>query len=448
MARQTERELPYVNHRRGLTTLSPLGVFFLVYVVSSLVAGDFYKMPVAIAFLAAAGWAFMVCKPKSFVQRVERFSAGAAHSNIMMMIWIFILAGAFASGAKHIGAVDAMVQLTLNLLPANMLLPGVFLAACLISLSIGTSVGTIVALMPVAAGLSADAGCHAGMMAGAVVGGAFFGDNLSFISDTTIAATRTQGCAMKDKFRANLRIVLPAAIGILLLYCMPRQLHPPAHSIEHTNYATVIPYLLVLISAICGMNVIKVLFLGIVATGIEVLCTPGATLTNWAGAMGNGITGMGELIIVTLLAAGMLELIRYNGGLSYIITHLSRHIRGRRSAELFIGLMASLANLCTANNTVAIVAVGNIARRVAKKHNIPPARTAGLLDTFSCITQAVIPYGAQLLAAASLAGLTALDIIPYLYYPFAMGACALLCILRAPSNGNIAETAQKDYPKN
>ncbi len=429
MARQTERELPYINHRRGLTTLSPLGVFFSVYVVSSLVAGDFYKMPVAIAFLAAAGWAFMVCKPKSFVQRVERFSAGAAHSNIMMMIWIFILAGAFAGGAKHIGAVDAMVKLTLNILPVNMLLPGVFLAACLISLSIGTSVGTIAALMPVVAGLSAEAGNHAGMMAGAVVGGAFFGDNLSFISDTTIAATRTQGCAMKDKFRANLRIVLPAAVGILLLYGVLGQQQTTVLCIKPTNYAPVIPYLLVLVSAICGLNVIKVLFLGIAATGTSVLCIPGGSLTDWAGAMGNGITGMGELIIVTLLAAGMLELIRYNGGLSYILSHLSRHIRGRRSAELCIGLMASLANLCTANNTVAIVTVGNIARRVAKNHNVPPARTAGLLDTFSCLTQAVIPYGAQLLAAASLAGISALDIIPHLYYPFAMGGCALLYIL-------------------
>ncbi len=431
MASHRERELPYINHRRGLVTLSPLVVFFLIYVVSSLVAGDFYKMPVAIAFLAASGWAFMVCKPKRFVQRVERFSAGAAHSNIMMMIWIFILAGAFAKGAEHIGAVDAMVKLTLNLLPANMLLPGVFLAACLISLSIGTSVGTIVALMPVAAGLAAGADCHAGMMAGAVVGGAFFGDNLSFISDTTIAATRTQGCAMQDKFRANFRIVLPAAIGILVLYGIIGWNQLGHATPAHSNYALVIPYLLVLVCAICGMNVMKVLFLGIAATGIAVLCMPSITLLDWAGAMGAGITGMGELIIVTLLAAGMLELIRYNGGLSYIISHLSRRIRGRRSAELCIGLMASLANLCTANNTVAIVAVGNIARRIAKKHGVPPARTASLLDTFSCLIQAAIPYGAQLLAAASLAGLTALDIIPHLYYPFAMGACALVFILFA-----------------
>lgn len=426
--KEAERELPYINHNRGLITLSPLLVFFLIYVVSSLVAGDFYKMPVAIAFLAASGWAFMVCKPKRFAQRVERFSIGAAHSNIMMMIWIFILAGAFASGAKHIGAVDAMVHLTLNTLPANMLLPSVFLAACLISLSIGTSVGTITALMPVAAGLATSAGVNEGIMAGAVVGGAFFGDNLSFISDTTIAATRTQGCAMKDKFRANFRIVIPAAIGILILYTVIGLQYETTVPQQQTNYALVLPYILVLVCAICGMNVIKVLFMGIAATGITALCMPAVQMLDWAGAMGTGITGMGELIIVTLLAAGMLELIRYNGGLSYIISHLSAKIRGRRTAEVSIGMMAAMANLCTANNTVAIVSVGNIARRIAKKYDIPPARTASLLDTSSCIVQAVIPYGAQLLSAASLAGLSAMDIIPHLYYPFAMGICAIIAI--------------------
>lgn len=386
-------------------------------------------MPVAIAFLAASGWAFVVCKPKRFSQRIERFSGGAAHSNIMMMIWIFILAGAFAKGAEHIGAVDAMVKLTLNCLPANMLLPGVFLAACLISLSIGTSVGTIAALMPVAAGLAAGTDCHAALMAGAVVGGAFFGDNLSFISDTTIAATRTQGCAMKDKFRANFRIVCPAAVFVLIFYGILGNEQSAQQIPGHTHYALVIPYLLVLGSALCGMNVMKVLFLGIAATGVAVLLIPDISILDWAGKMGEGITGMGELIIVTLLAAGMLELIRYNGGLSYIISHLAKGIKGHRSAEISIGMMASLANFCTANNTVAIVAVGNIARRIAKKFNISAPRTAGLLDTASCITQAIIPYGAQLLSAASLAGLNAMDIIPHLYYPFAMAACALLFIL-------------------
>ncbi len=428
MAKKRDNELPYINHRRGLLTLSPLVVFFLVYVISSVSAGDFYKMPVTVAFLSATVWAFLVCRPGSMARKTEQFSKGAAHSNIMMMIWIFILAGAFAQSAKYTGAVDAMVNLTLYALPANMLLPGVFLAACLISLSIGTSVGTIVALMPVAAGLATGAGSSVALMAGAVVGGAFFGDNLSFISDTTIAATRTQGCAMKDKFRANFRIVLPAAILVFALYSvLGWDLQSTARNAPEHIWL-VLPYILVLVTALCGMNVMRVLILGLAGTGVAALCLQSTNLMDWAGAMGKGITGMGELIIVTLLAAGVLELIRYNGGLTYIITHLCRHIHGRRGAELGIGAMTMLANFCTANNTVAIVAVGNIARRVAQRYGVSPTRTASLLDTFSCVAQAIIPYGAQLLMGAALAGISSLQIIPYLFYPFCMCACALLFI--------------------
>ena len=421
-------ELPYINHMRGILTLSPLVVFFLVYVISSLYAGDFYKMPVTVAFLAAAVWAFAVCRPHSLARKTEQFSKGAAHSNIMMMIWIFILAGAFAQSAKYTGAVDAMVNLTLYALPSNMLLPGVFLAACLISLSIGTSVGTIVALMPVAAGLATAAGSSVPLMAGAVVGGAFFGDNLSFISDTTIAATRTQGCAMKDKFRANFRIVLPAAVIVFLIYTVMGWSQPSSgHSMPESPWL-VMPYLLVLVCALCGMNVMRVLILGLLGTGVASICMQSSHLMDWAGAMGQGIVGMGELIIVTLLAAGVLELIRYNGGLSYIISHLCRHIHGRRGAELGLGTMTMLANFCTANNTVAIVAVGNIARRVAQRYGVSPTRAASILDTFSCVAQSIIPYGAQLLMGATLAGLTSLQIIPYLFYPFCMCASALLFI--------------------
>lgn len=428
MAKKQDNELPYINHLRGLLTLSPLVVFFLVYVISSVSAGDFYKMPVTVAFLAAAVWAFVVCRPNSLVRKTEQFSKGAAHSNIMMMIWIFILAGAFAQSAKYTGAVDAMVNLTLYALPSNMLLPGVFLAACLISLSIGTSVGTIVALMPVAAGLATGAGSSVSLMAGAVVGGAFFGDNLSFISDTTIAATRTQGCAMKDKFRANFRIVLPAAIIVFIGYTILGWSQPgSAHSMPESPWL-VLPYLIVLVCAVCGMNVMRVLILGLAGTGVAALCLQSTNLMDWAGSMGKGIMGMGELIIVTLLAAGVLELIRYNGGLTYIITHLCRHIRGRRGAELGLGAMTMLANFCTANNTVAIVAVGNIARRVAQRYGVSPIRAASLLDTFSCVAQAIIPYGAQLLMGAALAGISALQIIPYLFYPFCMCASALLFI--------------------
>jgi len=422
-------ELPVRNHRRGLWTLSPLLVFFLLYVVTSVVAGDFYKMPVTVAFVAASVWAFVVSKPALLRRRIERFSAGAAHRNIMMMVWIFILAGAFAGAARYIGSVDATVNFTLAVLPANMLLAGLFLASCLISVSIGTSVGTIVALMPVAVGLSGGAGVNPALMAGIVVGGAFFGDNLSFISDTTIAATRTQGCRMKEKFYANFAIVLPAAILVLILYVALGLQHGAAVEPRDFEWYKVLPYMLVLITALCGMNVMLVLVLGLISTGLVAVSSAMLSLMDWAGAMGKGMTGMGELIIVTLLAGGMLELIRYNGGLQYIITHLTARVSSRRGAELAIALMVALANFCTANNTVAIVTVGDISRRVAEKFGVPAKRAASILDTFSCIIQGIIPYGAQLLMGAALAGVSALDIIPNLFYIYALALSSILFII-------------------
>ena len=424
-----DKHLNIISHGRGLRILSPLFVFFLLYVTTSVIVGDFYKMPVTVAFMAACAWAFVVCRPRSFSERIERFSRGAAHSNIMMMVWIFVLAGAFAQGAKQIGAIDATVNLTLSLLPANMVLAGVFLATCIISLSIGTSVGTIVALMPVAVGLADKAGASLTLMAGAVIGGAFFGDNLSFISDTTIAATRTQGCAMQDKFKANFRIVLPAAIVVLVLYVVLGWNLAPVVIDQSTQWLKVVPYFIVLITALFGVNVMKVLILGIISTGIVVLTDGHTTVMDWVTAMGNGMTGMGELIIVTLLAAGMLELIRYNGGLAYIVEHLTSRISGRRGAEFSIATMAALANFCTANNTVAIVAVGNIARNVAQKYGISAPRSASLLDTASCVVQGILPYGAQLLMGSALAGLTAFSIIPCLFYPFVMAISASIFII-------------------
>ena len=429
MIPETEKEIPCISRARGLWILSPLLVFFLLYVTTSVVVGDFYKMPVTVAFMAACTWAFIVCRPRSFNERIERFSRGAAHSNIMMMVWIFVLAGAFAQSAKYIGSVDATVNLTLSLLPANMVLAGVFLAACVISLSIGTSVGTIVALMPVAVGLADKAGAPLALMAGGVIGGAFFGDNLSFISDTTIASTRTQGCAMQDKFKANFAIVFPAALLVLALYVALGWNLAPVEVPQKVEWVKVLPYLLVLGTALCGINVMKVLILGIISTGAVVLCTSQFNSMDWVSAMGTGMTGMGELIIVTLLAAGMLELIRFNGGLSYIVRGLTACIRGRRGAECSIALMAALANFCTANNTVAIVAVGNIARSVAQKYGISAPRSASLLDTASCVIQGILPYGAQLLMGSALAGISAFAIIPYLFYPFVMAISAIIFIL-------------------
>ena len=411
------------NTTKGLWALSPLAVFLCLYLVTSLVAGDFYKVPIAVAFLAASVYAVLITRGMKLSERVERFSAGAAHKNIMLMIWIFVLAGAFAASAKEMGAIDATVNLTLRILPDSLLLPGIFIAACFISLAIGTSVGTIVALVPVAAGIAQQTGLDVALMVAVVVGGAFFGDNLSFISDTTIAATRTQECDMRDKFKVNSMIVGPAAVAVASIYLLESLSVQIPVQTEPVEWVKVLPYLVVLGTALAGVNVMFVLVIGLVATGVAGLLTGGFGLFGWLGAMGGGITGMGELIIITLLAGGMLELIRLGGGIDYVITRLTNRVRGKRGAEL------SIANCCTANNTIAIITVGPIARDIAVRFGVDPRKSASILDTFSCFVQGLIPYGAQLLIAAGLTALSPLEIMRYLYYPAMMGFFALLSIL-------------------
>ena len=409
-------------------TLSPLAVFLCLYLVTSLLMNDFYKMPITVAFLFSSCYAVAITRSLKLEERIYQFSLGASNKNILMMIWIFVLAGAFAQSAKQMGAIDATVNLTLHILPDNLLLAGIFLAACFISLSIGTSVGTIVALTPVAVGLAEKTGVDLAYMTAIVVGGSFFGDNLSFISDTTIASTRTQDCVMTDKFRVNCLIVVPAALIVLGIYIFQGLNVSAPPQTESIQWLKVLPYLVVLGTAVAGVNVMLVLMLGIVSTGFIGFLT-GMSFFDWFGAMGSGITGMGELIIITLLAGGMLELIRYNGGIDFIISRLTRHVKGKRGAELSIAALVSIANLCTANNTIAIITTGPIARDIALRFHLDRRKTASILDTFSCLTQGLIPYGAQMLIAAGLASISPLSIIGNLYYPFCMGLFALLSIL-------------------
>lgn len=415
--------------RGSLAALAPLAVFLVSYFAASLVAGDFYRMPVSVPFLAAAVCALAQMRRTPFAERIARFSAGASHPNVLLMIWIFVLAGAFAETARSMGAVDATVDLAMRLLPASLLPAGLFFAACFISLSVGTSVGTIVALAPVAAGLAGQTGTDAAWLAGIVVGGAFFGDNLSFISDTTIAATRTQGCDLRDKFRVNIRIVAPAALLTLGIYLLSGRALAAPEPEGPVAWVKVVPYLLVLVAAVGGMNVMKVLLLGILAAGGVGLATGSFDVLGWCGGMGRGITGMGELIIVTMMAGGLLEVIRINGGIDFLIDRMTRRIPGRRSAEGVIAGLVGVADLCTANNTIAILTVGPIARDIAARFGIDPRRSASLLDTFSCFMQGLLPYGAQLLMASGLTGLSPLEIIRYLYYPLVLGGCAALAIL-------------------
>lgn len=387
-------------------------------------------MPITVAFTVASIYAVAITRGIKLEERIRQYSRGASDPNILLMIWIFVLAGAFATGAKSMGAIDATVNLILSLLPSSLLLPGLFIAACFISLSIGTSVGTVIALVPIALGLGESLGLSNAYVAAVITGGAFFGDNLSFISDTTIAATRTQGCSMKDKFRANIAIVLPAAIIALILYfVVGLELPAVRPSGEAGSFLLTLPYLLVLVAAVAGMNVLGVLTLGIIACGAVGLGTGTLPAWDWIAALGSGITGMGELIIVTLMAGGVLELIRYNGGIDYLLRHLTRGISGKRGAELTIAVLVSVANLCTANNTIAILTTGKVSREITKQYGLDPRKTASILDTFSCFVQGLIPYGAQLLLASKLAGVSPMDIVPNLYYPFIMGGCALLSIL-------------------
>ena len=412
-----------------MLALSPMLVFMAVYLIGSLLAGDFYKVSLPVAFLAASAYAVCITPKLRLKERVAIFSRGAGDENMMLMVWIFILAGAFAKSADAMGAIDATVNLTLRLLPESMLLPGLFLAACFISLSIGTSVGTVVALTPVAVGIAEQTGSSLPLIVALVVGGSFFGDNLSFISDTTIVATQTQQCKMNDKFKANIYLAAPAALIVLALYVfLGRSVEAPTN-VPLLEWYKVVPYVAVLVLAVCGLNVLAVLLVGIVLAGAIGIMGGSFGFSGWMGAMGEGIMGMSELIIVTLLAGGMLALIRHNGGIDYLIRVLTRRINGKRGAKFTIALLVILADLCTANNTIALITVGPVARDIADRYGVDRRMSASLLDTFSCFAQGLIPYGAQLLMAAGLASIAPIDIIGYLYYPIALGVIAVLGIL-------------------
>ena len=416
---------------RGLLALSPIIVLLTIYLAGSIVAGDFYRIPITTAFIVASIYAVAITRGSTLDERIEHFSKGAANTRIMYMIWIFVLAGAFAALAKAMGAVDATVQLTLNLIPSNYLPAGIFIAACFISLSIGTSVGTIVALTPVVTALATKLNCDTSWLVAIVVGGAFFGDNLSFISDTTIAATQTQGCSMRSKFRTNIRLVMPAAVITLLLYAFS------GNGIEEieTGAITVndvlkcIPYLTVIVCALIGMNVMFVLILGIVIAGVMGITYGTVDGIGIFTEMGSGIMGMTELILVTMLAGGLLEIVRINGGIDFLIRLVTQRMNSKRAAEFAITALTALANVCTANNTIAILTVGDISRDISKKFGIQPRRAASLMDTTSCFVQGVIPYGAQLLMASGLAKVSPLEIIPNLYYPMCIGVMIVVSIL-------------------
>lgn len=422
-----------MSNKKGLLALSPLILLIaMIALFTGYSAEESHKdtsLSLTVAFMISSIYAVAISGGMPIRKRIDTYSRGAGANNLMLMLWIYVLAGAFAVSAKAMGAVDATVNLALSLLPASMILPGLFLAACFISLSIGTSVGTIVALVPIAAGLAHSVDANLALTVAIIVGGAYFGDNLSFISDTTVVATQTQGCQMSDKFRVNALIVIPAAIIILIIYgVLGAGTKAPTH-IDAVQYMKVLPYIVVLVTAIAGMNVMAVLTLGSILCGIIGIIDGGYDIFGWFSAMGNGVIGMGELIIIAMMAGGMLEIIRENGGIDFIISKITAHVNSKRGAELSIAALVSMVNICTANNTVAILTVGNISKKIGDKFGVDNRKAASILDTFSCTIQGLIPYGVQMLLAAGLSGLSPLDIIPYLYYPMAIGLAALFAIL-------------------
>lgn len=426
-----------ISNKKGLRALSPLFLLLALIVIiivmslsgTSIDGKSVPVMPLTVAFLIASIYAVAMSGDMPLKKRIDTYSKGAGASDLLLMLWIYVLAGAFAASAKAIGSIDATVNLTLSVLPSNLILPGLFLAACFISISIGTSVGTVVALVPIAAGIATQTGSNIALITAIVVGGAYFGDNLSFISDTTVVATQTQHCKMSDKFRVNVMIVAPAALIILIVYAiLGANVQAPTH-VGEVSFIKVLPYLVVLITAICGMNVMVVLSLGIVLCGIIGLFAGDFGLFGWFLNMNTGIIGMGEMVIIAMMAGGMLGMIKRNGGIDYLIQKLTAHVTTRRGAELSIAALVSLVNICTANNTIAILTVGGISQQIGDRFGVDNRKAASILDTFSCCIQGILPYGVQILLAAGLSGQSPIDILPYLYYPFAIGIAALVAIL-------------------
>lgn len=431
--REDRRQRP---RRRGWLALMPLLLLAVLMGSFGLLKGDFSKVPMTIVFILTSIAALATLRGYSVDERIRTFSRGAGQSDLLLMVWIFILAGAFASSAQEMGAVAATVDLTIRYLPTDILLAGLFLASCIVSLCIGTSVGTIVALVPMAAEMAVRTGIATPLMVAAVVGGSFFGDNLSFISDTTVAATRTQGCRMSDKFKTNLRIVWPAATLCFFIYMFmglvgESKPYETAFPLGLTELFRILPYAAVLVTAVIGVNVVVVLSFGCMLTGVVGIVLGNYDLGGYLTAMANGVTGMGDLILISMMAGGLLAVVRRGGGVTWLVRGLTRRIHTRRGAELCISALVGLTNCCTANNTVAILSVGTITKDISERYGVDKRRAASLLDIFSCVVQGLIPYGAQLLMAAGLAAISPIAIIPCLYYPMLIGIAALVSIFFA-----------------
>ncbi|EOU2016309.1 Na+/H+ antiporter NhaC family protein [Clostridium perfringens] len=410
------------------SALLPLIIFVSIYLGTSLVMKDFYSVSVLVPGIIAVLFGIFTNRKRGLEKNIEIFCKGAGNSNIILMCLIFILAGAFAEVAKNMGAVESTVNLGLTILPKNILVAGIFIISSFIAISLGTSMGTIAAIVPIAMGISDKTNIALPLIVGAVVGGAMFGDNLSMISDTTIAATKTQGCEMKDKFKINFKVILPAAILVIVIYTFLGSGANTSVGQYDYNFIKIIPYLGILIAALMGANVIAILSGGIVLAGAIGFFTGSLDLKTFFTSISTGIGGMSELILISIIIGGIVEIIKENGGIDYVLNLVTKRINGKKGAEFGIGLLVSLVDACTANNTIAIVTVGPLAKDISDEYNLDSKRIAGILDMFSCAVQGIIPYGAQLMSAAALTGLSSFEIMKFLFYPYLMGISAIAFI--------------------
>jgi Na+/H+ antiporter NhaC len=417
-----------INEKGNLLALLPLLIFVSLFLGAGIISGDFYAFPVLVSIIIAAVVALLMNRKDSLNAKVERFAKGAGHPDIMIMVFIFLLAGAFSGVAEKMGAVDSTVNLALSVLPENLLIVGLFLIAAFVSLSMGTSMGTIAALAPIGVGISSGTEIAMPVAMATVIGGAMFGDNLSFISDTTIAAVRTQKTEMKDKFKVNFFIVLPAAILTMVILYFITAGNQSTVDVEAFNWVKILPYLGVIIGALAGLNVFVVLFGGIVLSGIIGFADGSFTPSSYFGSVADGMTGMAEIVILTVLIGGVVELIRYNGGIQALLYLATRKIRSPQGAQLATAGLVSSTNLCTANNTISIIIAGPLAKEIGENYNVDSRKSASILDIFSCSVQGLIPYGAQALLVAETAGISPLSVIPYAFYPILTAVCGLVAI--------------------
>lgn len=418
------------TQRGSALALLPVGVFLVLFLGTGILFHDFYATPAIVGFLIALLVAFAQDRKTSFQEKINIISNGVGEENMITMSLIFLCAGGFSGAVKAAGGVDSTVNLGLSLIPSHFAVAGLFLIGCFISVSMGTSVGTITALAPIAAGISEKTGFSMGICIAAVVCGAMFGDNLSMISDTTIAAVKTQGCEMKDKFKANFLIVLPAAVIAMILFYLATK-DVPAAMQTNLSYDVwkVVPYLLVLIGALIGINVFLVLLVGIISSLLVGCLTGSIALTAIFQVVGEGVTSMYDITVISMIVACIVSLVRARGGITFLLQLIKRRLRGHRGAQFGIALLSLFVDMCTANNTVAIVMAGPIVKDISDEYHIDPKRSASLIDIFTSVGQGMIPYGAQLLTAASLTGLTPFGIIPHLYYPVLMGVSAIIFII-------------------